>query len=163
ITAARKADGTVDLDTWKSVQTSLITHCQGQANRMAILDAPPNMDPQQIKEWRADAAMYDSKFAALYYPWIKVANPAATNRDRVGPFVALPECAAAVQHDRDHHPPGHPMGRLRAQRPGPLAAGEADDQRLPARTVAGGGSVRQHARRSVLREVRCGDEPTRVD
>jgi len=83
ITAARKADGTVDLDTWKSVQTSLITHCQGQANRMAILDAPPSMDPQQIKEWRSDLAMYDSKFAALYYPWIKVANPAATNGDRV--------------------------------------------------------------------------------
>ncbi|HKN39379.1 MAG TPA: phage tail sheath C-terminal domain-containing protein [Acidimicrobiia bacterium] len=83
ITAARKADGTVDLDMWKSVQTSLITHCQGQANRMAILDAPPDMEPQQIKEWRSDAAMYDSKFAALYYPWIKVANPAATNGDRV--------------------------------------------------------------------------------
>ena len=83
ITAARKDDGTVDLDMWKSVQTSLITHCQGQANRMAILDAPPNMDPQQIKEWRSDVAMYDSKFAAMYYPWIKVANPAATNGDRV--------------------------------------------------------------------------------
>jgi phage tail sheath protein FI len=83
ITAARKADGSVDLDMWKSVQTSLITHCQGQANRMAILDAPPSMDPQQMKEWRSDVAMYDSKFAALYYPWIKVANPAATNGDRV--------------------------------------------------------------------------------
>ena len=83
ITAARQEDGTVDLDMWKSVQTSLITHCQGQANRMAILDSPPNLDPQQIKEWRADVAMYDSKFAAFYYPWIKVANPAATNGDRV--------------------------------------------------------------------------------
>src|SRR5438067_550799 len=39
--------------------------------------------PEQIKEWRSDVAMYDSKFAALYYPWIKVANPAATNGDRV--------------------------------------------------------------------------------
>jgi phage tail sheath protein FI len=81
ITAARQADGTVDLNMWKSVQLALINHCEGQANRMAVLDAPPGMSPQQIKEWRSDVAMYDSPFAALYYPWIEVANPAATNGD----------------------------------------------------------------------------------
>ena len=48
---------------------------------MAILDAPPGMTPQQIKEWRSDVAMYDSAFAALYYPWIKVENPIGTNGD----------------------------------------------------------------------------------
>jgi len=66
---------------WKSVQLALINHCEGQANRMAVLDAPPGMSPQQIKEWRSDTAMYDSAFAALYYPWIQVSNPAATNGD----------------------------------------------------------------------------------
>ncbi len=81
ITAARQEDGSVDLGLWKSVQLALINHCEGQANRMAILDAPPGMNPQQIKEWRSDTAMYDSPFAALYYPWIEVANPAATNGD----------------------------------------------------------------------------------
>ncbi len=81
ITAARKDDGTVDLDMWKSVQLALINHCEGQANRMAVLDAPPGMTPQQIKEWRSDVAMYDSPFATLYYPWITVSNPAATNGD----------------------------------------------------------------------------------
>ena len=48
---------------------------------MAVLDAPPGMTPQQIKEWRSDVAMYDSAFAALYYPWIKVENPTGTNGD----------------------------------------------------------------------------------
>ncbi|MCB0967557.1 MAG: phage tail sheath family protein [Ilumatobacter sp.] len=81
ITAATKEDGTVDLGLWKSVQLALINHCEGQANRMAVLDAPPGMSPQQIKEWRSDTAMYDSAFAALYYPWIEVSNPAATNGD----------------------------------------------------------------------------------
>ena len=81
ITAATKEDGTVDLGMWKSVQLALINHCEGQANRMAILDAPPGMSPQQIKEWRSDTAMYDSQFATLYYPWIKVANPIGTNGD----------------------------------------------------------------------------------
>jgi Bacteriophage tail sheath protein len=79
ITAATKEDKTVDLNLWKAVQTTLITHCELHGNRMAVLDAPPGMNPQQIKEWRSDVAMYDSAFAALYYPWIKVENPNATN------------------------------------------------------------------------------------
>ncbi len=81
VTAARKDDGSVDLNLWKSVQLALINHCEGQANRIAVLDAPPGMSPQQIKEWRSNVAMYDSAFATLYYPWIKVSNPAATNGD----------------------------------------------------------------------------------
>jgi phage tail sheath protein FI len=83
ITAARGKDGTVDLDMWKAVQLALINHCEGQANRMAILDAPPGLDPQQMRDWRTDTAGYDSMFAAMYYPWIKVANPVGTNGDRI--------------------------------------------------------------------------------
>jgi uncharacterized protein len=79
ITAATKPDKTVDLNLWKAVQTTLITHCELHGNRMAVLDAPPGMNPQQIKEWRSDVAMYDSAFAALYYPWIRVENPLPTN------------------------------------------------------------------------------------
>jgi len=82
LTAATREDGTVDLGMWKTVQTSLIGHCERQGNRMAILDSPPGMTAQQIKEWRSEVAMYDSQFAAMYYPWIKVENPAGTNGDR---------------------------------------------------------------------------------
>lgn len=82
ITAATKDDGTLDLGLWKAVQTALISHCELQGNRMAVLDAPPGMTVQQIKEWRSDVAMYDSQFATMYYPWIKVENPAGTNGDR---------------------------------------------------------------------------------
>src|SRR5579875_317772 len=79
VTAATKPDKSIDLGLWKAVQTTLITHCESHGNRVAILDAPPGMTPQQVKEWRSDVAMYDSAFAALYYPWIKVENPLATN------------------------------------------------------------------------------------
>jgi uncharacterized protein len=82
VTAARKDDGSLDLNLWKAVQTALIAHCELQGNRMAILDSPPGLTVQQIKEWRSDVAMYDSQFAAFYYPWIKVENPAGTNGDR---------------------------------------------------------------------------------
>jgi len=79
VTAATKADGSLDLGLWKAVQTSLIAHCEQHANRVAILDAPPGLTPQQVKEWRSEAAQYDSAFAALYYPWIKVENPTGSN------------------------------------------------------------------------------------
>lgn len=79
VTAATKADGTLDLGLWKAVQTALIAHCELHANRVAILDAPPGLTPQQVKEWRSESAQYDSAFAALYYPWIKVENPTGTN------------------------------------------------------------------------------------
>ncbi|NED93721.1 phage tail sheath family protein [Phytoactinopolyspora alkaliphila] len=81
VTAATAEDGRVDLGLWKAVQTALIAHCEQHSNRMAILDAPPGMNPQQIKEWRSAEAMYDSPFAALYYPWISVENPGGTNGD----------------------------------------------------------------------------------
>jgi phage tail sheath protein FI len=45
------------------------------ADRVAILDAPPDMNPQTIRDWRMKEVNYDSKYGALYYPWIKVANP----------------------------------------------------------------------------------------
>jgi phage tail sheath protein FI len=79
ITAATKADGSTDLNLWKSVQTALISHCEQNGNRMAVLDAPPGMTPQQVKDWRDEVAMYDSAFATLYYPWIKVDNPIGVN------------------------------------------------------------------------------------
>ncbi len=44
VTAATKEDGTIDLGLWKAVQTSLISHCEQNGNRMAVLDAPPRHD-----------------------------------------------------------------------------------------------------------------------
>jgi len=79
ITAATKPDGSTDMNLWRSVQTALISHCEQHGNRMAILDAPPNMSPQQVMTWRSEEAMYDSAYATLYYPWVKVDNPIGSN------------------------------------------------------------------------------------
>jgi hypothetical protein len=59
----------------RDLQGKMIAHCEGAGDRMAILDAPPNLLPQEILEWRMNAAGYDSKFATLYYPWIEVMDP----------------------------------------------------------------------------------------
>ena len=64
--------GAVDLETVQTVQLAMIAHCELMGDRVAILDAPPGLNVQQIKEWRVDKAGYDSKYATLYYPWIGV-------------------------------------------------------------------------------------------
>ena len=53
----------------------MIAHCERLGDRMAILDPLPGLTPQEVKQWREKETNYDSKYAALYYPWIKVAGP----------------------------------------------------------------------------------------
>ena len=67
--------GMIDLEAVKTVQTAMITHCELMGDRMAILDTPPNMNVQQVKDWRVNATGYDSKYATLYWPWVKVLDP----------------------------------------------------------------------------------------
>ena len=67
--------GIIDLETVQAVQLAMIAHCELMGDRVAIIDAPPGLNAQQIKEWRVDKAGYDSKYAALYWPWIKVFDP----------------------------------------------------------------------------------------
>ena len=68
--------GALDLESVQAVQLAMIAHCELMGDRVAILDPPPGLSPQQVKEWRVDQAGYDSKYATLYYPWVKVFDPA---------------------------------------------------------------------------------------
>lgn len=66
----------LDLEMVKAVQTQMIAHCERCGDRVAILDTPPNMTPQEVKTWRMETTGFDSSYAAMYYPWIKVSDPA---------------------------------------------------------------------------------------
>jgi len=68
----KNGDGDVQI---RDLQGKMIAHCENMGERMALLDAPPDMLPQDILEWRMETAGYDSKFATLYYPWIEVMDP----------------------------------------------------------------------------------------
>jgi phage tail sheath protein FI len=67
--------GRIDLEGVQAVQLAMIAHCELMGDRMAILDPPPEMNAQQIREWRVDRAGYDSKYATLYWPWLKTMDP----------------------------------------------------------------------------------------
>lgn len=67
--------GLVDDDGVKAVQLAMIAHCELMADRVAVLDPPPALGAQQVAEWRTELAGYDSKYAALYWPWLRVMDP----------------------------------------------------------------------------------------
>ncbi|RPE42312.1 hypothetical protein EDD90_5438 [Streptomyces sp. Ag109_O5-1] len=69
--------GAIDLEQVKAVQLGLIAHCELMGDRVAVIDPPPSLNARQIRVWRQETAGYDSKYAALYYPWIKTFDPAS--------------------------------------------------------------------------------------
>ncbi len=77
--------GNLDREQVKGIQTALISHCELMGDRMAILDTLPGLDAQAVRDWRVDEAGYDSKFAALYWPWAKVLDPATGSTTMVPP------------------------------------------------------------------------------
>ena len=69
--------GAVDLEGVQAVHLAMLAHCELMGDRVAILDPPPGLNAQQVREWRQDKARYDSKYAALYWPWVKIFDPLA--------------------------------------------------------------------------------------
>jgi len=67
--------GVIDLEGVQAVQLAMLAHAELMGDRVAILDAPPDLNAQQVKEWRVDKTGYDSKYATLYWPWVKVFDP----------------------------------------------------------------------------------------
>jgi phage tail sheath protein FI len=65
----------IDMKAVQVVQTAMMNHCEKMKYRVAVIDSPPEMTAQQVYNWRMKEANYDSKYAAMYYPWIEVANP----------------------------------------------------------------------------------------
>jgi uncharacterized protein len=85
-------DGLMNIDQVHGIMEMMLSMCEnsfpGPAFRMAVLDAPPvkpgknenravpaeQQKPQDVYNWLRDFNRR-SMFGALYYPWIKVANP----------------------------------------------------------------------------------------
>jgi uncharacterized protein len=73
--------------TARSIVLALIRHAERMKYRIAVIDSG---DDQAISEVRAMRAQFDSKYAALYYPWIRVLDPLTQREIHVPPsgFVA---------------------------------------------------------------------------
>ncbi|MCC5666848.1 phage tail sheath subtilisin-like domain-containing protein [Nostoc sp. CHAB 5784] len=93
-------EGLIDLDQVHGIMEMMISRCENSSPsppfRMVVLDSPPckngaavpaeQVKPQHVAQWLS-AFNRRSQFAALYYPWIKVANPRNGGRP-----IAIPPC-----------------------------------------------------------------------
>jgi phage tail sheath protein FI len=95
--------GMLDLEGVKAVQLAMIAHCELMGDRVAILDPPPDYNAQQIREWRLEGAGYDSKQATLYWPWIKVFDPATGQNIFVPPSGHMAGIWGRNDNDRGVH------------------------------------------------------------
>ena len=77
-------NGELDLEGVQAVQRSMYEFCERNKYSFAILDSPPGLSAQKVKEWRM-SANYDTKYAALYYPWIKVVDMSNGGTMRLAP------------------------------------------------------------------------------
>ena len=59
----------------KTAADHLIAHCEQLRYRIGIVD-PPKQD-QSISGVRAFRSQFDTKYAALYYPWVEILDPTA--------------------------------------------------------------------------------------
>jgi len=62
-----------------AVVNSLLQICTARADCMAIIDPPENLNPQEVVDWHngqgvwaGQHAAFNSSYAALYWPWVKI-------------------------------------------------------------------------------------------
>ncbi len=81
------APDTVRLDpaSQKEATSNLIGHCEQLRYRIGIVDPPTGSSVSQVRAFRSQ---FDTEYAALYYPWIRIIDPTA-KRDPGAPPATL--------------------------------------------------------------------------
>jgi phage tail sheath protein FI len=79
-----------------NLQAGIISHCENARYRFAVLDAADG--EASLNDVRQQRQQFDTKYAALYYPWLTIPDPTPPNLANVGTF-ALP-------------PAGHVLGLI---------------------------------------------------
>jgi len=107
-----------------AIRNALIAHAEGRRMyRIAVLDTDAGLNAGAARDARATI---DSKYAALYYPWVVIANPnARPGRDDIPREIALPPsgflCGIYARNDIErgvHKAPANEVvrGALRFER-----------------------------------------------
>lgn len=86
--------------TSQAIQTELIALCENMLDRFAVLDSPLGSTVQTVQDFRN---RYDTKYAALYYPWVQVFDPLVNDTIYVPPSGQMVGIYARVDTERGVH------------------------------------------------------------
>jgi uncharacterized protein len=84
----------------RSVHGALIQHCEILKDRFAIVDPRDGLDIEGVRSFRE---VLDTKYAALYYPWLVVRDPVAKRDTVVAPSAHMAGLYARVDVERGVH------------------------------------------------------------
>jgi uncharacterized protein len=85
------------------VQDTMISICENQKDRFAILDIPQSKDIEWVRRWRRRT---DSSYCAYYWPWLRVKSMDEKTRI-VPPSGLLAGCFARRDLEGVHHAPAN--------------------------------------------------------
>jgi phage tail sheath protein FI len=80
-----------------TVESALITHCEFMRYRFGILDPQDGLSIDGIRTFREPI---DTKYAALYHPWLEVRDPSVQRNVQVAPSGHMAGIYARVDVDR---------------------------------------------------------------
>lgn len=72
-----------------TMQEALITHCEFLRYRFAVLDGPPPPN-DSLTDVQTQRQQFDTKYAALYHPWLLIPDPFATNLANIANYPIPP-------------------------------------------------------------------------
>lgn len=84
-----------------NVQLSLVAHCENLGSRFAVLDLPK--DTMKIDDIITHRDMFDSTYAALYHPWLKVFDPLDKRNISIPPSGSVIGIYARSDNERGVH------------------------------------------------------------
>jgi phage tail sheath protein FI len=71
-----------------TIQSAVISHCEGALFRFAVLDT--QYPDSAIADVQAQRQQFDTKFAAIYYPWFTIDDPFPINLSNIQDFPLPP-------------------------------------------------------------------------
>jgi uncharacterized protein len=71
------------------VQGALIEHCENKHFRVAVLDGPPP-PVDSLTDAQAQRQQFDTKYAALYHPWLVIPDPFPANLAKIPEYPIPP-------------------------------------------------------------------------
>ena len=80
------------------IVSSLIAHCENMGNRFAILDIP--REKKTVNDIVEYCNLFDSDFAAMYHPWVKVSDPITKNIITIPPSGSVAGVYARTDNTR---------------------------------------------------------------
>ena len=83
-----------------SIHSALVQHCEVLKDRFAILDPQDGLSIEGIRTFREPL---DTKYAALYYPWVEVRDPSVRRNVQVAPSGHMAGVYARVDVERGVH------------------------------------------------------------